>query len=132
MLWRAGILPIHLLGMSTVKFYEFCTQISGSEIPNRERKREMDSGIGKRLQKFRKARGLSVGHVAEKIGVAESTYRDWEYGRAIKGEPYTKIAEALGVSLSALLMGEQTKDKLFIIKELEKIESAIESIRTSL
>jgi DNA-binding transcriptional regulator YiaG len=39
--------------------------------------------IGERLREFRKASGLSVTKVASHVGVSESTYRDWEHGRAI-------------------------------------------------
>lgn len=36
---------------------------------------------------------------AKRIGVPETTYREWEYGRAITGEPYPKIAEAFEITL---------------------------------
>ncbi len=41
--------------------------------------------------------------LARLINVPETTYREWEYGRAIRGEPYVKLAKALGVSLEDLL-----------------------------
>lgn len=40
---------------------------------------------------------------AKLISVPETTYREWEYGRAARGEPYLKIAESFGVSLDDLL-----------------------------
>lgn len=47
--------------------------------------------------------------VAQKIEVPVSTYRDWEYGRAIQGAPYVKIANVFGISLFELLTGEKPK-----------------------
>lgn len=62
----------------------------------------MTEPFNERLRKLRELRGLSVREVARAIGVAESTYREWEYGRSIKGEPYLKLAQALGVSLEEI------------------------------
>lgn len=44
------------------------------------------------------------------IGVPESTYRDWEYGREIRGEPYLQIAKAFGITLDELF-GVHSKDR---------------------
>lgn len=41
------------------------------------------------------------------LSVSPSTYREWEYGRAIRGEPYAKIAQIFHVTLSELLLGEK-------------------------
>lgn len=62
--------------------------------------------IGKRLKYLRERQGLSVSTVAEALGIAVSTYRDWENGRAIQGEPYVKMARVFDTSLSYLLTGE--------------------------
>lgn len=59
--------------------------------------------IGKRMERLRKAKKLSIKELAEQVNVPATTYRDWEYGREIKGEPYLKLAAALGVSLNELL-----------------------------
>lgn len=39
---------------------------------------------------------------AKRIGIPESTYREWEYGRAIRGEPYPEIAKAFEIPLAEL------------------------------
>lgn len=39
---------------------------------------------------------------AKRIGVPESTYREWEYGRSIRGSLYPKIAEAFEIQLEEL------------------------------
>lgn len=87
--------------------------------------------IGKRLRKFREARGLSVTKVAAFVGVSESTYRDWEQGRAIQGEPYPKLAEVFAVGLTELVVGERS-DRDWIFGELEQLERIIKIIRNRL
>lgn len=78
--------------------------------------------IGKRLKTFRILKGLSIQEVATRIGVAASTYREWENGRAITGNPYAKISSALGVGVYQILGLEDTsKDTLFsCLNELER------------
>ena len=57
--------------------------------------------IAKRLVKLRQDKNLKIKNVANAIGVSPSTYRDWEYGCAIKAEePYIKLARYYGVSIS--------------------------------
>ncbi|MGZ3694567.1 MAG: helix-turn-helix domain-containing protein [Bdellovibrionota bacterium] len=80
--------------------------------------------IGKRLRRLRKLRGLSLKEVGAAIGVPVSTYKEWEYGRAIQGEPYEKLAECLGVSLGELLTGNgieaRAQSLLLEIQEVSK------------
>jgi transcriptional regulator with XRE-family HTH domain len=58
--------------------------------------------FGSRLNRFRKQRSLTVAEVARRIHVSESTYGDWQNGRAIKGEPYIKLAGVFEISLNDL------------------------------
>lgn len=44
--------------------------------------------FGTRLKRLRSQAGLTAEQVAKKLKFATSTYREWEYGRAIQGEPY--------------------------------------------
>ncbi len=84
--------------------------------------------FGERLKKLRLKTGLSQKQVAERAGISASTYRDWEYGKKIKGEPYIDLALALNVSLTELF----TDKKLVASKvhqELREIERLVESIR---
>jgi len=62
--------------------------------------------MGKRLKAYRLKRNLSQKQVADLVGISASTYRDWEYGKQIKGEPYAKLAQALGTTISELLGGQ--------------------------
>lgn len=76
-----------------------------------------------RLRKLRERAGLSVSEVAKKLDVPISTYREWEYGRKIKGErPYVPLAQLLGVSLAELLTGQHTNlhQLIFYLEEIEK------------
>jgi transcriptional regulator with XRE-family HTH domain len=90
--------------------------------------------ISKRMKRLRQARGLSVKEAASAAEVPLSTYREWEAGRQIKGEPYEKIARALQVSLHELITGKTTKlqdlrSSLYeIIQLCHAIESNLESL----
>jgi len=74
-----------------------------------------------RLTRLRKEQGLTMKALALKIGVPESTYRDWEYGGSIQGQPYVKLSEVLDVGLYELLTGKKPDKKraLAVIKSLE-------------
>lgn len=78
--------------------------------------------LGHRLRLFRVNRGLSIESVATKVGVAPSTYREWENGRAVSGNPYAKISDALGVGVYQILgIHDESKNQLFAcLVELEK------------
>ncbi len=66
--------------------------------------------------------------MAQKIDVPVTTYREWEYGRAIQGEPYVAISEVLEVSLYELLTGT-SKDKNRVNLALLDAENALRKIR---
>ena len=55
------------------------------------------------LKQFRESANLSQREVARRIGVNESTYRQWEYGTTISGEPYPKFAEAFGITTGGVV-----------------------------
>lgn len=85
--------------------------------------------ISSQLKRFRKKHQLTVADCANSIGVSHSTYRDWENGRAISGEPYLKMTRLFGISLSELF--ELNEAELSIeLMELEKLLlSASETIK---
>ena len=69
--------------------------------------------------------------VAKRIRVPETTYREWEYGRAMQGQPYVAIARALGVSLHELMTGETARpDKLFEL--LSEAEASLSALRAEI
>jgi len=68
------------------------------------------SNFSQRLKALRQSRGLTVKEAAKIVGVPMTTYRDWEYGRAVTGEPYVQIAKAFGVSLNSLMGFDEKVD----------------------
>ena len=67
--------------------------------------------------------------MARQIQVAPSTYREWEYGRAIKGEPYAKLAQVFQTTLSELLLGEEARSST-IRKDLQEVEEILQRIKS--
>lgn len=84
--------------------------------------------MAKKLKMYRTKKNLSQIQVANLIGVPPSTYRDWEYGKQIKGEPYIKIAEILGITVSELL-GSKAFSAKELLDCLNDIEVRIKSLR---
>ncbi len=87
--------------------------------------------IAKRLKKLREARHLTIKEAATLIGVPQTTYREWEYGRAIRGEPYIRIAKAFNISLDELFGCPKSHPELYD-KELEKIIEDVDKISNRL
>jgi transcriptional regulator with XRE-family HTH domain len=86
--------------------------------------------FGQRLKRMRMKRGLTVTEVAMAANVSASTYREWEYGRAIRGEPYVRLAEILGVTLRELMVGERHSSKALEIADL--IEEQVRRLKVEL
>lgn len=87
--------------------------------------------FGARLKRLRIQKRFSLKEMAETIGVPITTYREWEYGRAIKGEPYAKLAKVLEVSIAELLTGKQAS-KTAAFKQLALIQKHIADLRNEL
>jgi transcriptional regulator with XRE-family HTH domain len=65
-------------------------------------------GLAMRLQRLRKDAGMSQGRLAEKLGVSKPTVWAWEQGKARPIDSrIAGLAEALGVTSSALLAGQE-------------------------
>jgi transcriptional regulator with XRE-family HTH domain len=76
-------------------------------IPAREG--PQDRSFGARLQRLRKARGVSQAYIAGRLGVSKPTVWAWEHGKAHPiGSRMEALAEALGVPLSELQQGPAT------------------------
>ena len=73
-----------------------------------------------RLKRLRNENGLTVKEVADFLAVAQSTYREWENGRQIRGEPYTQLAKIFKVGIEDLITGEPSK--AFEQSDLEKLQ----------
>lgn len=64
--------------------------------------------IGKRISAWRKLRGMTLQQLADKAGIGTTTIHNLETGLWYAKMPtYLYIAEALGVSLDALIYGER-------------------------
>lgn len=86
-----------------------------------------NDSLGKKLNTRRAELGLSVKKVAEDIGVSESTYRDWENGRKISGEPYERIAKALNMPILKLIT-DQDMRVTEIEEEIKKLIKSVNNI----
>lgn len=89
----------------------------------------MAESFHERLRRLREGRGITMRELAKQVAVPETTYREWERGRAIRGQPYVALALALGVSVRELLTGEATH-KPDLLQALEHLEGAVRSLRT--
>ena len=68
--------------------------------------------MGERLQKLRKAAGLSQAALAKAAGVPLGTLRGWEYGRRTPLlDAAAKLADALGCTLDELAGRAEPKAK---------------------
>lgn len=87
--------------------------------------------INQRLQNIREKQKKSVSEMAQLIGVPASTYREWEYGRSIRGEYYFIISQVLNISLLELITGNKP-DKYKLILEIEEIEKRLNIVKKDL
>ena len=69
--------------------------------------------------------------VAARLNVPVTTYREWEKGRQIKGEPYARIAELFKVTLGEILTGTRS-DISEVIAELDRVQSSLDEIKKKL
>jgi transcriptional regulator with XRE-family HTH domain len=92
-------------------------------------KRELMANVGESMQRKRKAKGLSAKEVASRLNVAESTYREWENGRKIQGEPYTEISKVLDINIGFLL-GIEKNELVQLQTEIDILEGHVKTIRS--
>ncbi len=90
-----------------------------------------EESLGQRLERLRKERKLSAKEVARLIDVAESTYREWEYGRGLRLPPWQRISHVLAVSVTELVTGVKP-DLQQHLKDLESAEENLRQIRLKL
>ena len=91
--------------------------------------------LHRRLKRLRSARGLTMKALSARVGIPMTTYREWEYGRSIRGEPYEKLARAFGIGLTELMTGSRPSgsEMLAIVRGLEaEISRLRRSIEESL
>ena len=94
---------------------------------------ERRSEISERIKALRERRGLTQPQVAERVGVQNRTYQNWEAGGGTSGDNYERLAEVLGVSYDYLVIGESaTPPPADILARLARIESVLEQIQGAL
>lgn len=92
---------------------------------------QMAEQFHKRLKRLRTKRNLSASELAKLIGVAQSTYSDWENGKGLRIPPYQSISQVLAISVTELITGELPSIES-TLKELESLEKRLREIRAKL
>lgn len=92
---------------------------------------EQKISFGERLKRLREGKNLSVKEVADQINVPVTTYREWEHGRKIVGEPYVDLAKAFEISVHELITGQKYGND-GIYKSVEVIEAELKKIKENL
>ncbi len=87
--------------------------------------------IGKRIKQLREQKGKTASEIAQAIHVPISTYREWEYGRSIKGEFYIPLSQTLGISLLELLTGKKL-DHSHVVSQVDEIERLVVRLKNDL
>ncbi len=87
--------------------------------------------LSDRLRRFRNKNNLSVKNVALALNIPTTTYREWENGRKIVGEPYIALAQLFKISVHELITGEIFTDNN-VIASLDLVQNEISKIRQHL
>jgi len=88
----------------------------------------MSNRLADRMRKLRVERDLTAREVAQSVNVPESTYRAWEAGRAVRGEPYVALSKVFGISVHELLSGVKPRSQeahslvLLIERDIAKLK----------
>ena len=85
-----------------------------------------DPSFGARLQRLRKARGISQAHVATRLGVSKPTVWAWEHDKARPvGSRIEDLAQVLGVAGADLTAGSGTSEAdNLVARSRERIATA--------
>ena len=92
---------------------------------------EKEESIHLRLSRLRREKKLTAKVMARLIGVPESTYREWEYGRGMRLPPFKKISQVLAISVTELITGQQPS-QVAVTEALELVEQRLREIRSNL
>jgi len=80
--------------------------------------------IGKLIAAKRKEKGLTQEQLAEKLGVTNKAVSKWETGRGMPDLAIIQeLSKLLGITVSTLLNGEESKEEEVIIKLLKIIDN---------
>lgn len=79
--------------------------------PQRRQEAAPDASFGARLERLRKARGISQAHIANRLGVSKPTVWAWEHGKARPvGSRIAALADVLGVGSAELVSPNGTSE----------------------
>lgn len=87
--------------------------------------------IHQRLKRLRGECGLTVAEVSLRTGIPASTYKEWETGRQIRGEPYLKLASTFQVSLQELFTGEKPQQTR-LLGQVDELQQRLLNLRQDL
>ena len=86
----------------------------------------------KRLRRLREGAGLTMEAMARNLGVPVTTYREWEYGRELRGTKiYLKMVDILGVAIQELFTGEKSKNH-GAIEQFDSIINQLQELRSKM
>ena len=92
---------------------------------------ENNEPIHERLTRLRREKNLTAKAMARLIGVPESTYREWEYGRGMRLPPFQKISQVLAISVTELITGQRPM-LASVTEALDAVEQKLREIRSNL
>jgi transcriptional regulator with XRE-family HTH domain len=88
--------------------------------------------FGKRVNKLRLEKGLTISKLSAMTNIARSTIADLESGKNHQVEKaYLPLAKTLGVSVMFLMYGKKTRREK-ILKNIESIEEKFKQIKSDL
>jgi transcriptional regulator with XRE-family HTH domain len=86
--------------------------------------------ISLKIKNRRHELGLSAKEVVNRLGIAESTYRDWENGRKIQGEPYLELSKILDLPLAQLFGVESSQALVELMRDINTVSELVKNIRS--
>jgi transcriptional regulator with XRE-family HTH domain len=89
------------------------------------------NSIHARLRFYRTRKNLTIQEVSNQTGIPASTYKEWENGRQIRGEPYPALSQVFQVSLQELITGNSSPANP-VFEQLDGIIHTIDTIKRDL
>ena len=87
--------------------------------------------LAARLRRLRLNKRITAAEMARLIGVAPTTYREWEKSRGLSLPPFQKISQVLAISVTELISGEKPNMQVHL-ESLEQIEKLLRELRLKL
>ena len=92
--------------------------------------KKVKTGIGKNISDCREDMDLTMGELAEKIGVSKNTINRWECNSSVpNAEDIRKLSQLFGVTCDKLITGTDTPNRT-LVEELGLSNQAIERLKS--